>query len=180
MTQPQDEPRGEADAARRRGRAGGSRRRREHSAAPSAGDAGKRGPARAEPVAPGSVSPTVEQAAELLRLGPQSLLAQVEEARASGLSRAFDGRWKCPTGEVVMILGNHVADRVGRLDWSLRAYRPGVATRRARATIDWFAPKAPQCHRTTTITTITGIALPRLPFTNGGAEGKRVRYVEFC
>ena len=135
-TRPAGAPPAKADVARRRGRAGRDHQRREHVPAPGTGDAGQRGRARAGPVAPGSVSPTVERAAELLNVGPQSLLARVEKARASGLSRAFDGRWKCPTGEVVTILGDHVVDHAGRLDWSLRAYWPGVATRRVRATIE--------------------------------------------
>ena len=67
---------------------------------------------------------------------PGTLLDQVAAARASGLSRSLDGRWRCPTGEIVLVLGNRVADNVGRLEWNLRPYWPGTRSRRLRAAVD--------------------------------------------
>ena len=65
-----------------------------------------------------------------------SLLTQVEAARVSGLIRSFNGQRKCPDRQVLLIIGDRVADNKGRLDWGLRPYWPGTPSRRLRATVD--------------------------------------------
>ena len=104
---------------------------------PSVGGCDDTGTRRGGPALPEDVAPAVARAAD--ELGTEanaSLLSEVERARASGLNRAFDGQWVCPTGEVVLVLGSQVADKVGRLDWALRPYWPGTVSRRLRATVE--------------------------------------------